>query len=1183
MKLKNILLFSTLPLFLCGLPICVNHADKLPVVVHADGQQEFLDGDGTEESPFLISSKNHLLNISNHLNAHFSLVSNIKILDSDYESGGIFYNGSTSKFLPIGSEENPFTGTFDGNSFSIDNLKISENSSTTHYVGFFGNAKQATIKNLNFTNYVLSGSNSSYIGGVLGYGLSTKITNCHVKSGTFSFYGNGASPYSGVICGFMKSSNIIDCSSKVSVTQQYYGQEGGIAGRIEGSNITNCVNESDFTWPSGSSFDSGGRITGGICGYALSSSTITSCVNKGLLYFKESPSGSQAFNSIIKGTNANGGIVGVLSSSTVSKCANLRAFDKCPYAGGIVGCSLGSSKIKYCSNTVDIDGSCQETFTYLGGIVAMSVGSTTISYCYNTGNVTASVNGTSGNSMGFSTGGICAYAYTSITINDCYNTGKVCCYYYYNNKNYEQSSGILGFARSGTSSSKPSIKISNCFSIGELGTEGAEYTKRAIIGSPAEGTNIYVTYTVSNCFYDSSKANYSYSSQTSGGVSYDAFKNKSTFTGFDFASIWCFDYFTDYEYPTLQYFDTNSIEEVEIVGTLEFQILENYELDLSSYSLSIKNQNGVFKSISFEQEYLQGYNKNKIGVQTVYAQYRGVKSSNYLTVTVVQKSITSISINTKPTKLQYLINEDELDLSGGKINVHYNNETTDVVDMSQCDVSGFDNSIFGEQTIILTYQGFQTSFVINIYKISSITVSTLPSKTTYVLGQTTDFSTGKLQINYTNGTNKKITLENSFCSFNTSLTGTVPVLVEYGGFQCEFNITITERIIDYYELVQPEKLVYYLGEELDLTGGYLRIVFESTDNYTEYVDLEASMITGFDTTTAGIKTLTVKYGEIEDSFVISVKSVYTVTFVDYDGTVISTGTYHYGDTISVPSNPSRPSDNTYNYTFTGWDKDVSSTCTGNVTYTAQYSSEYIEYTVTFLDESGNVISTGTYHYGDQINIPNPTKDADDTYTYAFSGWDKDVSETCTGNATYTASFSSTYIEYTVTFVDYDGTVISTGTYHYGDTISVPSNPSRPSDNTYNYTFTGWDKDVSSTCTGNVTYTAQYSSEYTEEYQSALLRDQLISEIDSITNVNLSTYSKIVDFQSRMSGLTDSDRAMVEAKLNSLIEQYNAFVNGINSEFAVSEKVFDSLFLGVAAAVSGLMLGLAFIIKRRFPL
>ena len=310
---------------------------------------------------------------------------------------------------------------------------------------------------------------------------------------------------------------------------------------------------------------------------------------------------------------------------------------------------------------------------------------------------------------------------------------------------------------------------------------------------------------------------------------------------------------------------------------------------------------------------------------------------------------------------------------------------------------------------------------------------------------------------------------------------------------------------------------------------------------------------------------------------------YSVKFINYDGSVLLEQSYIYGDTISVPSNPTRPSDNIYNYTFVGWDKDISSICTGNVTYTAQYSNEYREYTITFLDENGNIISSGTYHYGDNVAIPVPTKESDNTYNYTFSGWDTSVSETCDGDATYTATFSSSYIEYTVTFIDYDGTVISVQTYHYGDTISVPSNPTRPSDNIYSYTFSGWDKDISLICTENITYTAQYSSEYSIEYKSAILRDQLINEIDNIENVDLSTYLTILDIQSRMEKLTANDKVIVQAKLDSLIQQYNNFVSGINSEFNTSERIFENLLFGAVATISGLIYGLMLIIKRRFLL
>ena len=61
-----------------------------------------------------------------------------------------------------------------------------------------------------------------------------------------------------------------------------------------------------------------------------------------------------------------------------------------------------------------------------------------------------------------------------------------------------------------------------------------------------------------------------------------------------------------------------------------------------------------------------------------------------------------------------------------------------------------------------------------------------------------------------------------------------------------------------------------------------------------------------------------------------VKSTYTVTFVDWNGTVLKTQTVEEGSSATAPSNPSRDG-----YNFTGWDKDFSNV-TANVTITAQY-------------------------------------------------------------------------------------------------------------------------------------------------------------------------------------------------------------------------------------------------------
>jgi len=198
---------------------------------------------------------------------------------------------------------------------------------------------------------------------------------------------------------------------------------------------------------------------------------------------------------------------------------------------------------------------------------------------------------------------------------------------------------------------------------------------------------------------------------------------------------------------------------------------------------------------------------------------------------------------------------------------------------------------------------------------------------------------------------------------------------------------------------------------------------------------------------------------------------YTVKFMNGEATV-SSATYHYGDTVVVPQNPSKDADNTYTYTFNAWDAEVT-TCDGDKTYNAVFTPVYIDYTITFVAE-GKEISSATYHYGDTVVVPaNPTKAADNTYTYGFVGWNTEV-VAVDGNKTYTAVFAPTNIDYTIRFVS-EGKELSSTTYHFGDTVVAPT-PTKESDNTYSYTFKGWDTDVT-TVKGDKTYTATFERTY----------------------------------------------------------------------------------------------------------
>lgn len=96
------------------------------------------------------------------------------------------------------------------------------------------------------------------------------------------------------------------------------------------------------------------------------------------------------------------------------------------------------------------------------------------------------------------------------------------------------------------------------------------------------------------------------------------------------------------------------------------------------------------------------------------------------------------------------------------------------------------------------------------------------------------------------------------------------------------------------------------------------------------------------------------------------------------------------------------------------------------------------YKVTFDPDNGDATTIVVFKAGETIVPPSdPVKAEDNTYTYAFSGWGN-MPATCTGSATYTAEYTPTYKNYTVTFKTHDGsTVLNTKTdYHYGETITT---------------------------------------------------------------------------------------------------------------------------------------------------
>lgn len=181
---------------------------------------------------------------------------------------------------------------------------------------------------------------------------------------------------------------------------------------------------------------------------------------------------------------------------------------------------------------------------------------------------------------------------------------------------------------------------------------------------------------------------------------------------------------------------------------------------------------------------------------------------------------------------------------------------------------------------------------------------------------------------------------------------------------------------------------------------------------------------------------------------------YTVTFVDYDGTILKTDSVEHGSQATPPMEPERE-----HYIFAGWDTTYSDITT-NVKIRATYTPA--EYNVKFLSWDGKIIKTDSVSYKENAIAPEPPL----REGYEFIRWSHDYTN-IDNNLEVTAVYKQK--KYSVTFLDSDNTILSKQTVKHGETAKAPANPYKEG-----YTFTGWDNNNYGLVTQNMTIKAMYA-------------------------------------------------------------------------------------------------------------
>lgn len=217
-----------------------------------------MEGSGTASDPYRIKDGGQLRYFADMVNGAGSAPNTglCAVLTQNIDLSGVC-SSVIGSWPSIGTEAHPYTGSFDGRSFTVSGLYLHQPNAS--YAGLFG-YNAGTIKNLGVVGAdIVAGS---YTGSVCGFNRGT-ITGCYNAS---SVSGNRST---GGVCGYNDGAGTVSvCYNIGAVNGSKY--VGGICGYNQNA-VSDCYNVG--------AVNGSGTSVGGICGY--NKRLISGCYNTG--------------------------------------------------------------------------------------------------------------------------------------------------------------------------------------------------------------------------------------------------------------------------------------------------------------------------------------------------------------------------------------------------------------------------------------------------------------------------------------------------------------------------------------------------------------------------------------------------------------------------------------------------------------------------------------------------------------------------------------------------------------------------------------------------------------------------------------------------------------------------------------------------------------------------------------
>jgi len=267
----------------------------------------------------------------------------------------------------------------------------------------------------------------------------------------------------------------------------------------------------------------------------------------------------------------------------------------------------------------------------------------------------------------------------------------------------------------------------------------------------------------------------------------------------------------------------------------------------------------------------------------VYVARDAEVSFQNLEISIDERQVNELRVNASAMKTTYLVGE-ALDLDGLEVTAVLSSGEEILLQPDDYLVTGFDSSTAGTTNLTIHYNGATVPLELTIkdLQLTSMEIKYYPAKTTYFIGDTFHEDGMEVLGIYDDGAREESLSPEQYrvvidgvqgekVTFEEGGTKTVSVVSTlFPEVATDFDITVKDAVLEGLEVRNlPEKILYYLGEELDLDG--INVYANYEDGSSVRLMKNEFTVSELDTSLPGIQEVTLSHKNKTIAFNVKIK------------------------------------------------------------------------------------------------------------------------------------------------------------------------------------------------------------------------------------------------------------------------------------------------------------------------